>query len=214
MRMGFLAKILPPPENKFYNFFENGAEVCELSSQLFYQIVHSDLKEREVYLIHAETYKRRAVEALEGSLALLNASFVTPIDREDIQLISTYLYKSTKVVLKACVNLRIYQIDSYNDIVKKQAEILMKSAEELRTIISMLKKGSPLAEVTACCSRIKDIENRGDEILFDATEELFSGKFDALHVLKLRDIYKGIENALDMSSIISDVIVNIVLKHS
>ena len=72
----------------------------------------------------------------------------------------------------------------------------------------------PLAEVTACCSRIKDIENRGDEILFDATEELFSGKFDALHVLKLRDIYKGIENALDMSSIISDVIVNIVLKHS
>ena len=154
------------------------------------------------------------MEALEGSLALLNASFVTPIDREDIQLISTYLYKSTKVVLKACVNLRIYQIDSYNDIVKKQAEILMKSAEELRTIIGMLKKGSPLAEVTACCSRIKDIENRGDEILFDATEELFSGKFDALHVLKLRDIYKGIENALDMSSIISDVIVNIVLKHS
>ena len=214
MRMGFLAKILPPPENKFYNFFENGAEVCELSSQLFYQIVHSDLKEREAYLIHAKTYKRRAVEALEGSLALLNASFVTPIDREDIQLISTYLYKSTKVVLKACVNLRIYQIDSYNDIVKKQAEILMKSAEELRTIIGMLKKGSPLAEVTACCSRIKDIENRGDEILFDATEELFSGKFDALHVLKLRDIYKGIENALDMSSIISDVIVNIVLKHS
>ena len=214
MRMGFLAKILPPPENKFYNFFENGAEVCELSSQLFYQIVHSDLKEREVYLIHAKTYKRRAVEALEGSLALLNASFVTPIDREDIQPISTYLYKSTKVVLKACVNLRIYQIDSYNDIVKKQAEILMKSAEELRTIIGMLKKGSPLAEVTACCSRIKDIENRGDEILFSATEELFSGKYDALHVLKLRDIYKGIENALDMGSIISDVIVNIVLKHS
>ena len=71
MRLGFLAKILPPPENKFYNFFENGAEVCELSSQLFYQIVHSDLKEREVYLIHAKTYKRRAVEALEGSLAMV-----------------------------------------------------------------------------------------------------------------------------------------------
>jgi uncharacterized protein Yka (UPF0111/DUF47 family) len=214
MNFGFLAKFLPPPENKFYNFFENGAEVCELSAQLFYQIVHSDLKEREEYLIHAKTYKRRAVEALEGSLALLNATFVTPIDREDIQLISTYLYKSTKVVLKACVNLRIYQIDAYNDIVRKQAEILIKSAEELRTIISMLKKGTALQDVTACSSRIKDIENRGDEILFDATEELFSGKYDALHVLKLRDIYKGIENALDMSSIIADVIVNIVLKHS
>jgi len=130
------------------------------------------------------------------------------------QLISSYLYKSTKVILKACVNLRIYKIDSYNDIVKKQAEILIKSAEELRTIISMLKNGAPLKDVTACNYRIKDIENRGDEILFTATEEIFSGKYDALYVLKLRDIYKGIENALDICSVISDLIVNIALKHS
>jgi uncharacterized protein Yka (UPF0111/DUF47 family) len=214
MNLGLLAKLLPPPENKFYYHFENGAEVCELSSQLFYQIVHSDLKEREEYLIHAKTYKRRAVEAMEGSLALLNASFITPIDREDIQLISTYLYKSTKVILKACVNLRIYKIDSYNDIVKKQAEILLKATDEQRSIIAMLKNSAPLKDITACNYRIKDIENRGDEVLFTATEELFSGKYDAIDILKLRDIYKGIENALDMCSVISDLIINIALKHS
>lgn len=213
MNLGFLAKLLPPPENKFYQYFEEAAEVCELSSQLFYQIVHSDLKEREEYLIHAKTYKRRAVVALEGSLALLNASFITPIDREDIQLITSNLYKSTKVILKACVNLRIYKIEAYNEIVKKQAEILIKSAEELRTIISMLKNNASLEDITDCNSRIKDIENRGDEILFTATEEIFSGKYDALYVLKLRDIYKGIENALDICSVISDLILNIALKH-
>lgn len=214
MGLGFFAKLLPPPENKFYNFFEEGAEVCELTSQLFYQIVNSDLKQREEYLIHAKTYKRRAVDALEGSLALLNASFITPIDREDIQLISSNIYGGTKVILKACVNLRIYKIDSYNDILKKQAEILIKSAEELRIIISMLKNNAPLKDITACNSRIKDIESRGDEILFTATEELFSGKYDALYVLKMRDIYKGIENALDICSVISDLIVNISIKHS
>jgi uncharacterized protein Yka (UPF0111/DUF47 family) len=213
MNFGFLAKLLPPPENKFYNFFEDGAEVCELSSQLFYQIVHSDLKEREEYLIHAKTYKKRASEALEGSLALLNASFITPIDREDIQLISSYIYRCTKLILKACVNLRIYKIDEYNEIVKKQAEILIKSTEELRIIISLLKKGPVLKEIADCNHKIKEIENRGDEILFNATEEIFSGKYDALYVLKLRDIYKGIENALDMCSAISDLIVTIVLKH-
>lgn len=214
MGLGFLAKLLPPPENKFYNFFEEGAEVCELSSQLFYQIVNSDLKQREEYLVHAKTYKRRAVDALEGSLSLLNSSFITPIDREDIQLISNNLYGGTKVILKACVNLRIYKIESYNEIVRKQAEILVKSAEELRTIISMLKKNAPLKQITACNSRIKDIESRGDEILFTATEEIFSGKYDALYVLKMRDIYKGIENALDICSVISDLIVNIAIKHS
>ncbi len=214
MSQGLLAKLLPPPENKFFTYFEEGAEVSELSSQLFYQIVHSDLKEREEFLIHAKTYKRRAVEAMQTSLTLLNASFITPIDREDIQLISTYLYKSTKVILKACVNLRIYKIDSYNEIVKNQAEILIKSAEELRKIIRLLKQNAPLKEVTECSYRIRDIENRGDELLFMATEEIFSGKYDALTVLKLRDIYKGIENALDICSVISDLVLNIALKHS
>ena len=214
MRQGLLAKLLPPPENKFFSFFEDGAEVSELSSQLFYQIVNSNLQQREDYLIHAKTYKRRAAEALEGSLGLFNATFITPIDREDIQLISTNLYKSTKVILKACVNLRIYKIDSYNDIVKQQAETLIKSAEELRKIIGLLKRNAPLKEVTACSYRIKDIENHGDEILFAATEEIFSGRYDALAVLKLRDIYKGIENALDICSVISDIVLNIALKHS
>jgi uncharacterized protein Yka (UPF0111/DUF47 family) len=214
MGLGFFAKLLPPPENKFYNFFEEGAEVCELTSQLFYQIVNSELTQREEYLIHAKTYKRRAVDALEGSLALLNASFITPIDREDIQLISSNIYGGTKVILKACVNLRIYKIDSYNDILKKQAEVLIKSAEELRIIISMLKNNAQLKDITTCNSRMKDIESRGDEILFTATEELFSGKYDALYVLKMRDIYKGIENALDICSVISDLIVNISIKHS
>jgi uncharacterized protein Yka (UPF0111/DUF47 family) len=210
----FLAKIIPPAENRFYTFFEEAAEVCGLSAQLFYQIVHSDPKERDTCLIHTNSYKKRAVEALEGSLTLLNSSFITPIDREDIQLISTSLYKCSKSILKACGNLRSYNIDSYNDIVKNQAEILIRSTEELLSIITTFRKTSSLEEVTEISRRIKEIENRGDEILASATEELFSGKYDAVYVLKLREIYKGIENAVDRCSIISDLIMSVVLKHN
>lgn len=212
MSIGLLSKLLPPPENKFFLYFSQGAEVSELSSQLFYQIVYSDLQQREEYLIHAKTYKRRATEAMDASLQLLNSTFITPIDREDIQRISTYLYTSTKVILKACMNLRIYKIGAYNETVKRQAELLIKSGEELRRIIGMLQKNATIAEVTDCSSRIRDIENRGDEILYSATEELFSGKYEALDVLKLRDIYKGIENALDICSVIADMVLYVALK--
>ena len=214
MILRLLAKILPPPENRFYTLFEEAAEVCELSAQLFYQIVNSDPKEREACLVHNTSYKKRAVDALEGSLTLLNSSFITPIDREDIQLISTSLYKCTKSILKACSNLHNYNIDSYNGFVKNQAEILIKSTEELRKIIAVFRNGSSLGEVTHCNRRIKEIENKGDEILASATKELFSGKYDAIYVLKLRDIYKGIENAVDRCSIISDLIMSVVLKHN
>ncbi|NLZ17954.1 MAG: DUF47 family protein [Desulfobulbaceae bacterium] len=214
MRLGFLAKILPPAEGRFYDYFEEGAEVCLLSAYLFYQIVHSDPDQREQCLVHTGTYKRRASDAQENCLSLVNNSFITPIDREDIQLIASRLYQTTKVVLKACVNLRIYKIDAYNEIIKEQADLLSTSAEELRKLVSTLRDGAPVKEVARSSSRIKDIESTGDEILYAAMEELFSGKYDAVHVLKLRDIYKGIENALDICSAISDLIVNISLKHS
>lgn len=62
--------------------------------------------------------------------------------------------------------------------------------------------------------RMKEIESHGDEILYKAMDELFSGQYDALTVLKLRDIYKDIEYALDTCFSVSDSIINIVLKHS
>ncbi len=105
-----------------------------MSAYLFYQIVHSDPNQREECLVHTGAYKRRASEALESCLALVNNSFITPIDREDIQLIASKLYQTTKVILKACVNLRIYKIESYNEIIKQQADLITTSAEELRKI--------------------------------------------------------------------------------
>jgi hypothetical protein len=61
---------------------------------------------------------------------------------------------------------------------------------------------------------MKEIETRGDEILLAATESLFSGKFDALTVIKLRDIHKDLENALDSCYSVSDAVVSVVLKLS
>ena len=214
MRLGFLAKILPPPENRFYDHFEEGAAVCLLSAQLYDRIVHSPVAEREAALADTRANKRRGSQALKSSVTLLNNSFITPIDREDIQLIASNLYKATKIILKACVNLRVCRIGEYNEIIHEQADLLVTAAEELQRMVGTLRHGAPVKEVSRHSFRIQDIESSGDEVLQAGMEELFSGDFDALRVLQLRTIYRGIENALDICSTISDLIVNISLKHS
>ena len=213
MKLGFLAKFLPPPENKFYHSFEEAVEVCVLSAQLFYQIVNSDVALRPEYLTQAKKYKKRGKEALRNTLALLNATFITPIDREDIQQLASYLYRCTKVVVKACVNLQTYKIDSYSNVLKKQAEYLMAATDELKNLIFMMKTNPLSSDMTARDLTIKDIESTGDELLSTAMEDLFSGKYDALYIIKMRNIYKGIENGLDACSDISDLIVSIEIKH-
>jgi uncharacterized protein Yka (UPF0111/DUF47 family) len=213
MKFGFLAKFLPPPENKFYHSFEEAVEVCVLSAQLFYQIVNSEVTLRAEYLSQAKRYKKRGKESLQNCLALLNATFITPIDREDIQQIASYLYRCTKVVLKACVNLQAYKIESYGDVLKKQSEYLMAATDELKNLIFMMKSNPVSSDITARDLRIKDIESTGDELLSTAMEDLFSGKYDAVSIIKMRNIYKGIENGLDACSDISDLIVSIEMKH-
>ena len=61
---------------------------------------------------------------------------------------------------------------------------------------------------------LKSTASQGDEIHYHAIDELFSGKYDALTVIKLRDIHKDIENALDSCFSVSDAVVNVVLKQS
>jgi uncharacterized protein Yka (UPF0111/DUF47 family) len=117
------------------------------------------------------------------------------------------------VVLKACVNLQAYKIESYSDVLKKQAEYLMAATDELKNLIFIIKSSPTSNDITTRDLAIKDIESAGDDLLSAATEDLFSGRYDALHVMKIRNIYKGIENGLDACSDISDLIVSIKMKH-
>ena len=68
--------------------------------------------------------------------------------------------------------------------------------------------------MTARNLKMKEIESRGDEILYAATESLFSGKYDALNVIKLKDLHKDLENGLDACYSVSDKVVSVVLKMS
>ena len=97
---------------------------------------------------------------------------------------------------------------------QKQAETLYQATEELKIIIHNFKKSSSIKEMTETNLKMKEIESYGDEIHYHAIDELFSGKYDALTVIKLRDIHKDIENALDSCFSVSDAVVNVVLKQS
>ena len=66
--------------------------MVQLSAYLFYQIVHSVSEERDACLVHAKSYKKRASDIQDQCLTLLDKSFITPIDREDIQQIAAKLF--------------------------------------------------------------------------------------------------------------------------
>ena len=211
-KLNLMAYILPPDDKTFYTLFERSTDVCKKAAELFHDIIESELTDEHVK--QAKDYKHLSNDIVKETLVELNNTFVTPIDREDIQQIASLLNKITKKIVKACVNLRVYRLDTYTKNMHEQAKTLQEAAKELDFIIHKFKKVSSIKEITESNLRMKEIETHGDEILFAAMDSLFSGKYDALNVIKLRDIHKDIENALDTCFSVSDNVVNVVLKQS
>lgn len=212
MPLRILKKILPPEEGTFYSLFEDSASVCNEISHLFHEIVNNGPNEERSKQIKELKHKSNAL--VKKTLILLNSTFVTPIDREDIQEVACLLNKIAKKIVKASLNLGVYRLEAHTDCMKEQATTLIQATEELKHNVSLLRNISATKEITDSNTKLKEIETHGDEILHTALDEIFSGKYDALTVIKLKELYKNIESAMDACFDVSDLVVNIALKNS
>lgn len=211
-KFNLMSYIMPPEDKMFFTLFQNSAELCIETAKLYLEIIESGLnEEKKENVLKA---KKKGSLSLKLTLKQLNKSFITPLEREDIQYIAVNLYKINKKIGKACLNLDVYQLKKCTEEMKEQASILVKASCKLAEIIKCLKKVSDVELITKLNIEMKELETYGDGVHRKAISDLFSGKYDALEVIKLRDIYKDIENSLDTCYHISDTILNVALKQS
>mgnify|MGYP000015522791 FL=1 len=203
---------MPPEDKMFFTYFQDSAEICQKTARLYDKIMHDKLTDE--YKEKALKYKKKGKLSYKAVLKQLNKSFITPIEREDIQTIAVQLNKITKKIVKACLNLEVYRLNDYTDEMKEQALTLVQATDKLAEIVKLFKKVSDVEKITKLNIEMKEIEAHGDEIHRRAMGNLFSGKYEALEVIKLRDMYKEIENAFDACFYVTDTILNVVLKQS
>ncbi len=211
-KFNLMSYIMPPEDKMFFTYFQDSAEICQKTARLYDKIMHDHLNDE--YKEKALKYKKKSKLSYKAVLKQLNKSFITPIEREDIQTIAVQLNKITKKIVKACLNLEVYRLNDYTDEMKEQALTLVQATDKLAEIIKLFKKVSDVEKITKLNIEMKEIESHGDEIHRRAMGNLFSGKYEALDVIKLRDMYKEIENAFDACFYVTDTILNVVLKQS
>lgn len=212
MEFNLFEKLLPPKSCIFYDYFEDAAKNCHDMATLFNDaLIHGVTEE---FVVRAKTLKHRGSGLERETIKKLNDTFVTPIDREDIQALSAMLNKITKKIVQAFMNLNVYRMTSYTEELSQQSKAILKATDELMRNVHLLKTISKIKEITASHEAMKEIESLGDDILYRAMDKLFSGEFEALEVIKLRDIYKVLESAMDNCFNVSNAILNIALKNN
>jgi predicted phosphate transport protein (TIGR00153 family) len=202
---------LTPRTTEFYDLFckagENALEAAQLAERRFRDYPNASVTQADVKAVET------AGDGITHDLInLLNTQYVTPFDREDIYELATALDDVVDYIEEASELLELYGIESTTAHALEQCRILVQAIEQLNIALARLKGMRGVQEALV---ELKRFEDDGDRVVHDAIAALFrDSRIDPLIVIRWKDIYDGLERALDAAEHAANVIGNIVVKNA
>jgi uncharacterized protein len=201
---------LIPRDETFYSLFDQAAaNVAECAGEL--RDLLGALSEASTRLDRITAIERRNDEVTRQLLRRLNQSFVTPFDREDIHALTEELDDAVDDVLAAAELLVLHHVGDVPTETVELADTLVKAAEATVSLVSKLPR---LRDMESDHEAIDQLESQADRAYRKSVARLFSGQFDALTVLKIKDVVEAIESSVNRLENISDIVESIQLKHA
>ena len=144
----------------------------------------------------------------------MHKTFLTPIDREDIYALVNKMDSIMDVIEATAVRLRLYKVQKPSDEIIKQAQILHDAIGKVKEIIHALRNMKNSEMILKGCVEINTLENAGDVVLRSIMADLFENEKDAIELVKWKDIYQLLEEAIDVCEDVSNIVEGIVLKNA
>lgn len=201
---------LIPRDEAFFDMFEQLAERISKSAKLLRQ-VFAEPGRSESLAAEIKTLEHEADELTREIISRIDQTFVTPIDREDIHLLTTNLDDVIDLLDGTARRTQMYKLAEPRDAAIRMCDVLVNAAEHLYKGVRLVRKAKLVAEHARS---VKLLEEEGDAIYRQAIEELFSGTPDPLDVIKWKDVYDKLEDAVDRCEDVANVLESIALKHS
>jgi hypothetical protein len=176
-------------------------------------LLFSDIEKSSEYQSQIKKLEREADELTRAIFAELNKTFITPLDREDIQRIASKTDDVIDYIEGIAGRIKSYHVESTPPYMSDIAKELLSAIKEVEFLISKLKDVKADKSLIEHCRKISDIEHSIDDLYRDAVGKLFESS-DAVTIIKLKDIYEAIEAASDRCLDVADVIEDIVLKYT
>jgi uncharacterized protein len=205
-----VAKIsLVPQKREFFQLFarasENAVAIARLLVQLLDDFPADGSVVREIK--QAEHEGDRLTREL---VDLLNRTFVTPFDRDDIYNLAGAIDDVCDHVDEAAGNIVGYGIEQIRPAAKEQARVILQSAERLNEAVVRL---DGFKDSSRQLHALRDLEDDGDRLNRDAVSELFTSERDPMVILRWKDIHERLEEAVDACENAADVLEAIVVKN-
>jgi len=208
--MARLSQVFAPKDHQFFDLFEESAanvlRAAELLDEMLATYPEKAELAREIVLCEHEgdriTY---------DTIQRLNSTFVTPIDRDDILALASGLDDIVDLTEEAADYLGLYKIEAPMVQAEQLAHILREACRQIAEAMPRLRGFKDVAHFT---SEIHRLETDGDRVTREAVASLFDTGIDPMVVIRWKDIFERLEEAIDATEGVANTLANIVVKNS
>jgi uncharacterized protein Yka (UPF0111/DUF47 family) len=201
---------LIPRDEGFFTLFNQLAAKMKTAAELLKTLFANP--DRLAHFVAEIKKVEHEADATVHELAVrLDRSFITPLDREDIYRLAQELDTVVDLIDGTARRAAMFRIHTARPNATKLASILHQAVDELEQSVRQVKDRRSVAQHTVS---IKKFEEAGDTAYAEAVGALFEGSPDPIDVMKWKDIYDTLEDALDRCQTASIVLESISLKHS
>jgi uncharacterized protein len=202
-------------DEKFYDLLEASAEEAFTSTKLLATYLQRIESYRSAGDLDDFIQSRRKDKKITSRITEeLCRTFVTPLEREDIEALSLALYRIPKTVEKLVERLSIYPGQLPREGFVRQAELLGKAAEAVVFMVKQLRRGARMDQITEANTRLQFAEGEADKHLLELIKDLYRGQYDAKETVILTDLFEMTEKSIDRCRDAGNVVFQIVLKYS
>jgi predicted phosphate transport protein (TIGR00153 family) len=206
--MGFS---LFPKNERFFDLFSRSATNIRLAAELLLAFV-KDFRDVEAKATKLKDVEHQGDLITHEIIDLLNSSFITPIDREDIYALAGKLDDVLDEIEGVGSRLHLFNVDKPTPECIQLVEIVVKATEAIEKATSNLKRMSGMKEFFI---DIHSLENQADQLTRGLTARLFnSGAQDVMGLIKWKEIYSRLEHTADRCEDVANVIEDIVVKNT
>ncbi len=200
-----------PRNTVFYDLFASSGQNLVVGAALLKELLGADQAERKAIAEKMRAAEHAGDEATHAIMRELNETFITPFDREDIYRLASSL-DDVMDAMEAAVDLVVlYNIGELPIEVADQVEVLERAAELTADAMPRLRSMKDLTEFWIELNRL---ENQADQVYRRLLARLFNGDYDALTVLKLKEVVDQLEGAADAFEHVANTVETIAVKES
>ena len=198
-----------PRDEQFFPMFNEIAQrltgCADLTAQLF-----ADPNRVDELATQIKTLEHEADQLTHEVIVRIDRSLVTPLDKEDIHLLASRLDNVIDLLDGTARRVQMFHITQMRPEAARLGTVLGHAAREIQAAVAEIKKPRNLQQRTR---ELKRLEEEGDSIYHEAVGALFAGTPDPLEVIKWKEIFDKLEDAIDACHQVGNVLESIALKN-